>query len=106
SGDRDERKQHSLADLDDPGMPLAGPAVTVSLLSPLMRRLAVFMQLLAGLDRVQSLGHQRTPAPPGKPCRHWRLELRRSFMTRPLRGCSGRLLSRQPLWQGNRAITL
>src|SRR6266581_7988026 len=26
-------------------------------------RLAVFVQFLAGLDRVQSLGHQRTPAP-------------------------------------------
>src|SRR5262249_19829037 len=74
SGDRDERKQHRLADLDDPGVPVAG--LTVFFLSPLMRLLAVFMQLLAGLDRVQSLGHQRTPAPPGKPYRRWRLELR------------------------------
>jgi hypothetical protein len=35
--------------------------MTVAVPGRSMRRLAVFMQFLAGLDRVQALGHQRTP---------------------------------------------
>ena len=39
-------------------MTVAGLTVTAFLFGLLLRRLAMFMQFLAGLDRVQSLGHQ------------------------------------------------
>ena len=47
-------------------MTATGPTVTAFLfgLFGLLFRLAMFVQFLAGLDRVQSLGHQRFASPP------------------------------------------
>src|SRR5580658_6710963 len=44
-------------------MTVAGFPVAALLFGALMRLLAMFMQFLAGLDRVQSLSHQSRPRP-------------------------------------------
>jgi hypothetical protein len=47
-------------------MTILGLTVTVAFCGLLVMLLAVFMQLPAGLDRVESLGHQRSRSSPGK----------------------------------------
>ncbi len=70
-GDRDQRQQYGLADLHDPGVPGFAPAgpdapavpaaaarlTGLSAVFGTLGGLAVLVQFLAGLDRVQSLGH-------------------------------------------------
>jgi len=54
-------EQQRLADLHNAGMTATVTAMTVCSFGLPSLRPAVFMQLLAGLDRVQSLSHQRAP---------------------------------------------
>lgn len=65
------REQNRFAYLQDPGMTIGGVTVAVSLLGPLIQRLAVFMQLLSASIGFSPSGISAPrfswPASPGLP---------------------------------------
>src|SRR5216683_8101058 len=63
----DQRQQQGLADLHNSRLTALGVVVVISSRRLQAQLLAAFVQRLADLDRVDSLRHQRSPAPPDEP---------------------------------------